>query len=104
MVSRRSFSREFKLSICESVELGQMSKAQVLRQHGLSPGVLDRWLDQYRVRGSDAFPSSGSGPLEVTEAQRTKELEALIGRQALEIEFLKAALKKGAELREKKQP
>jgi len=30
-----------------------------------------------------------------------KELEALVGRQALEIEFLKAALRKGAELREK---
>jgi hypothetical protein len=31
-----------------------------------------------------------------------KELEALVGRQALEIEFLKAAIQKGAELREKK--
>jgi hypothetical protein len=31
-----------------------------------------------------------------------KELEAMVGRQALEIEFLKAALEKGAQLRARK--
>ncbi len=103
MVSRRSFSREFKLGICQEIVSGLRSKAQVCREHGLSPGMLDRWVDQFKVLGSDAFPNSGrSGSGMVLD--RTKELEALVGRQALEIEFLKAALKKGEELREKRQP
>lgn len=103
MVSRRSFSREFKLGICEEIVTGSRSKAQVVREHGLSPGMLDRWLDQFKVLGSDAFPFSGVARTDY-QLDRTKELEALVGRQALEIEFLKAALKKGAELKEKKRP
>lgn len=65
--------------------------------------MLDRWVDQFRVLGDAAFPNSGQGP-RVLEEDRTKELEALVGRLTLENEFLKAALKKGAELREKKRP
>ncbi len=80
-----------------------MRKSQACREHGLSPGMVDRWVDQYRVLGSEAFPNSGTGP-RLSDVDRTKELEALVGRQVLEIEFLKAALKKGAELREKKLP
>lgn len=78
-----------------------MTKAQACREHGLSPGLLDRWMDQFRVLGSDAFPNAASGPRPLVQ-DRTKELEALVGRLTLENEFLKAALKKGAELREKK--
>lgn len=102
MVSRRSFSREFKLGTCQEIVSGLKSKAQVCREHGLSPGMLDRWVDQFKVLGADAFPNSGRA-VSAGELDRTKELEALVGRQALEIEFLKAALKKGEELREKKR-
>lgn len=103
MRSRRSFHREFKLGICREIELGLKSKAQVCREHDLSPTLLDRWTQQYARKGEEAFPNDTGyeGP---SEANRMRELEALVGRQALEIEFLKAALKKGAELREKKRP
>jgi transposase len=99
MVSRRSFSREFKLGLCQEIESGVCSKAQALREHGLSPGMLARWVDQFRVLGKDAFPLSGSGPRAPNAQDRTKELEALVGRLTLENEFLRAALKKGEELR-----
>lgn len=103
MRSRRSFNREFKLAVCREIELGLKSKAQLCREHDLSPSVLDRWVEQRRRRGDGAFP--GADRVSVPyEADRTKELEALVGRQALEIEFLKAALKKGAELRERERP
>jgi len=103
MVSRRSYSREFKLGICEEILNGSKTKAQVAREFGLSPGMLDRWVDQFKVLGSNSFPNSGrGGPGD--EASRMKELEALVGRLTLENEFLKAAVKKGVELREKKQP
>ena len=100
MRSRRSFHREFKLGVCREVELGLRTKAQLCREHDLSPSLLDRWFEQYARKGADAF-SNAEGYEVPSEAARMKELEALVGRQALEIEFLKAALKKGAELREK---
>lgn len=103
MRERRSFHREFKLGVCRDVELGVKSKAQLCREHDLSPSVLDHWVEQYQRRGEGAFPN-GKGFELPSEQSRMKELEAMVGRQALEIEFLKAAIKKGAELREKRQP
>jgi len=102
MRSRRSFHRDFKLGVCREVDLGSKTKAQLCREHELSPTLLDRWVEQYARKGEASFPE---GPdYEVPgEAARMKELEAMVGRQALEIEFLKAALKKGAELREKRR-
>ena len=103
MVVRRSYSREFKLGLCAEIAAGHMSKARACREHNLCPSMLDRWVGQYRVRGEDSFPNSGVRSEELLQDQRTKELEALVGRQALEIEFLKAALQKGEELVGKKR-
>lgn len=103
MRSRRSFNREFKLAVCRDIELGLKSKAQVCREHDLAPSLLDRWTEQYERKGEEAFPNA-SGFEAPSEASRMKELEALVGRQALEIEFLRAALKKGAELRGRERP
>lgn len=100
MVSRRSFSREFKIGICQEIVSSVLTKAQVCREHGLSPGMLDRWVDQFKVLGPDSFPNSG-GLVTPKDFDRMKELEALVGRLTLENEFLKAAVKKGLELREK---
>lgn len=102
MVSRRSFSREFKLASCHEILSGAKSKAQLCRELGLCPGVVDRWVDQFKALGADAFPNSGK-PFQIQEANQIKELQAMIGRLMMENEFLKAALKKGVELREKKQ-
>ncbi len=103
MLMRRSFNRDFKFAVCQEIVSGRVTKSRVCREHGLSPGMLDRWVDQYKVLGDSAFPSAGMPGVTSSypDAQRMKELEALVGRQTLEIEFLKAALKKGSELREK---
>lgn len=106
MLSQRSFSREFKLALCQEIVGGRLSKAKACAEHGLSSGMLDRWVGQYRQRGADSFPLSGepASSRGSSPDRRILEMEALIGRQALEIEFLKAALKKGRELREKGRP
>lgn len=89
-VVRRSFSREVKLEVCQKVEIGQMSKAQACREHELSPSLLDRWIVQYRAKGSSAFEGQKPPSAEV----RVKELEISLGRAHLEIEFLTEALGK----------
>ena len=103
MVSRRTFSREYKLGLCQEIVEGRVSKARACREHELCPSMLDRWVVQYRSRGEDSFPNSGGGAEGLLQDQRMKELEALVGRQALEIEFLKAAIKKGEELAGRKR-
>jgi transposase-like protein len=86
---RRTFTREFKLSLCGQVERGDVTKAAACREHSLSPSLLDRWIAKYEASGQAAFPSG-----EVDLENRVKELEASLGRAHLENEFLKEALGK----------
>jgi transposase-like protein len=94
MVSNRKYNRAFKIAACEAIVLGMKSKAQTCREHGLTPSMLDRWVDQFKKLGKEAFPNS-SGPGDVSAAQRVHELEALVGRLTLENHILKAAIQKG---------
>jgi transposase-like protein len=94
MVSTRKYNRAFKIAVCEAIILGTKSKAQTCRENGLTPSMLDRWVDQYRKLGKDAFPNS-VGPGEVANSQQVHELEALVGRLTLENQILKSALQKG---------
>jgi transposase-like protein len=101
MVSRRSYAREFKLSLCEEIVQGRVSKSRACREHGLSGGMLDRWVSQYQLLGDSSFPNSGMERLTISDASRVKELEAMVGRLTMELEFMRAAAKKGEELRGK---
>lgn len=94
MVANRRYNRAFKLAVCEAIVLGAKSKAQTCREHALTPSMLDRWVDQFKKLGQDAFPNSvGYG--EIKTSQRVRELEALVGRLTLENQLLKSALEKG---------
>lgn len=103
MVSRRSFRREFKLGICRQVVEGTLTKSRACREHGLSPGMLDRWVDQYKALGEKAFPYASGGPTDVSESEKVKELETMVGRLTLENEFLKKFIQKGGLARGKRR-
>lgn len=89
-IMRRTFTREFKLELCQKVQLGQLTKSAACREHSLSPSLLDRWMSQFQAKGNAAF--SESAPLDLE--RKVKELEASLGRAHLENEFLKEALGK----------
>lgn len=95
MVSTRRYNRRFKLSVCEAIVGGSVSKAQTCREHGLTPSMLDRWVSQYRKLGLEAFPNS-LGPGELSQERKVRELEALVGRLTLENQILRSVLEKGA--------
>jgi transposase len=91
---RRSYSREFKLEVCQRINSGEISKSRSCREHSLSPSVLDRWLEQYKAKGDAAFQGgSWRGGVQTPEA-RIKELESSLGRAHLELEFMREALGK----------
>jgi transposase-like protein len=94
MMANRKYNRAFKIATCQAIVSGAKSKAQTCREHGLTPSMLDRWVNQYKILGQDAFPNS-VGPADVSMTQRVFELEALVGRLTLENQILKSALQKG---------
>ena len=93
-LSRRQFTKEFKLAAVRRLEQG-VSIAEVARGVEVNPNVLHRWRREFR-EAPGVFP--GNGKQRWSEG-RIAELERKIGQQALEIDFLKECLQRIEEQR-----
>src|ERR1700676_4957599 len=87
-LSRRQFTKEFKLAAVRRLEAG-VSLAEVARGLEVNPNVLQRWRREFRQAPGKAFP--GNGQRRWSEG-RVAELERKIGQQVVEIDFLKGVL------------
>ena len=87
-LSRRKFTKEFKEAAVRRLQLGA-GVAEVARACEVNPSVLHRWQREIRECGARAV--SGDG-VNRAEGVRIGELERKVGRQAMEIDFLKRCL------------
>src|ERR1700681_3508234 len=94
-LSRRQFTREFKLAALQRLEMGA-SVAEVARAFEVNPNVLHRWRREFRQGPGNAFSGWGKRRW---EDGRVAQLERKIGQQALEIDFLKGCLQRIEEQR-----
>ena len=89
MRKQRSFNPEFKRQIVEELLSEVSTPAQLCRRHDLSSGLLYHWKKQY-AKGS----LIGSTNQEAAHEERIRQLEQMLGKAYLEIEFLKKALQR----------
>src|ERR1700679_1160695 len=82
---RRKFTKEFKQEAVRRLGLG-VSLAEVARACEVNSNVLHRWRRELQDYGAKAF--SGNGQRRTDENQ-VAELERKVGRQPLEIDFLR---------------
>jgi transposase len=94
-LSRRQFTKEFKLAAVRRLEQG-VSIAEASRALEVNPNVLQRWRREFRQGPGNVFP--GNGKPRWSEG-RIAELERKVGQQALEIDFLKGCLQRIEEQR-----
>ena len=94
-LSRRRFTREFKLAAIQRLNAG-VSIAEVARGLEVNASVLQRWRSEFRQGPGNAFP--GRGQRRWSDG-RIAELEQKIGQQTLEIDFLKGCLQRIEEQR-----
>jgi transposase-like protein len=88
--TRRVFPASFKAEVVQELLSGKRSQAELCRQHQLSPSLLTFWKDTALERLPRLFQEAEQrDPQQV----RIAELEQLVGRQALELELLKKALR-----------
>ena len=59
-LSRRRFTREFKLAAIQRLEQG-VSIAEVARALEVNPNMLHRWRSEVRQGQATPFPATGSG-------------------------------------------
>jgi len=83
------FSKEFKEAAVRRLELGA-SIGEVARACEVNPNVLHRWKRELRDYGAKAFAGNGKAR---AEENHVAELERKVGRQALEIDFLRRCLR-----------
>jgi len=95
-LSRRQFTREFKLAAVRRLEMGA-SIAEVARAFEVNPNVLHRWRREFRDGPGNVFPGTGKRRW---EEGRVAQLERKIGQQTLEIDFLKGCLQRIEEQRQ----
>lgn len=89
MTKHRIHSLEFKRQVCEAYLSGESLHALAAR-HELARNLIRIWLQKYRQGG---FDEEAEAVLEIEGYRaRVAALEQLVGRQALEIEFLKKGL------------
>lgn len=93
-LSRRSYTREFKLAAVEQIESGK-SLARVARELEVHENVLRRWKREIQKEPGKAFVGNGNN----RGLNREADLERKIGQMTLEIDFLKKALQRVEEQR-----
>jgi transposase len=87
---RRTYTREFKLKVLREIEAGK-SQAQAAREYQLSETAIYKWRQQLTKYKDQAFAGRGNA---YTDEARISELERMVGRLALENDFLKKLLQK----------
>ena len=94
-LSRRMFTKEFKLAAVQRLEQG-VSLGEVARALEVNPNVLHRWRREIRQGPGNVFP--GHGKQRWSEG-RIAELERKVDQQTLEIDFLNGCLQRIEEQR-----
>ena len=90
MSKHRSHSIEFKRQIAQAYLSGEALHA-LAKQHDVSRYLIRIWVGKYEA-GEFEDDARAADMLRAYEA-KIAALERMVGRQALEIEFLKGALK-----------
>jgi transposase len=87
MRNQRSFSLDLKRQVVEELLSAQSNAAQLCRRHNISSSLLYHWKKQYSLGKFNNEPIE-----EAALKDRIDQLEKLVGKLALENEFLKKGL------------
>lgn len=93
MARHRSHSIAFKRQVAQEF-LGGETLHGLAKRHDLSRNLVRLWVEKYEAGAFDD-DTAAADTMQEYEA-RIAALERLVGKQALELEFLKGALKSSA--------
>lgn len=92
MARHRSHSVEFKRQVAQEF-LGGETLHGLAKRHDISRNLIRVWVEKYEAGAFDE-DARAADLIQAYEA-RIAALERLVGRQALELEFLKGAVRSG---------
>lgn len=75
---KRRYTDEFKIEAVRLYEASGKSMRAIEQELGITPYLLSKWVQQFRVRETTAFPGKGKVPETEAEVQRLRrEVEIL---------------------------
>jgi len=88
MVQRRTFSAEFKTKVVLELITGKKSLSEASREFEIKDTVLLRWKQEFLKRAGEIFEQ----PKDIQDKdERLAELERMVGRLTMQVEFSKKA-------------
>ena len=88
MITRKKYSKEFKLDAVSLVLEQGYSRAEAARSLDINPSLIRRWVKEHQTDDEQAF--RGNGKL-TPEQEELKKLKARIKRLEMERDILKKA-------------
>ncbi len=82
---RRKFDVQFKVQVCQRIEAGVQTVAEICRDNQLQHNVVDGWMRRY-VAGS---LTTTAGSREKEQEREIEKLKAKIGELTMTIDLLK---------------
>src|SRR5436190_5350254 len=89
MAKHHTYSIEFKRQVAQEYIAGETPHA-LAKRHDLSGNLIRIWVAKYEA---GSFEDDARAADLLREYEKIAALERMVGRQALEIEFLKGALR-----------
>lgn len=89
MNNRRNLSSQLKTQLVMEYLKGQKSQAQICRENLISPSLFTKLLRQFQEKAHLIFENSKKDE----QGQKIAKLEQIIGKQAIEIDFLKRGVR-----------
>lgn len=86
---RRKLSSQFKAQLILEYLKGVKSQAEICRENTISPSLFAKWCRQFQERVPLIFDDSRQN----NQLEQMTKLEQIVGRQAIEIDFLKRGLR-----------
>jgi transposase-like protein len=86
---RRKLSSQFKTQLVMEYLRGVKSQAEICRENAITPSLFTKWCRQFQERVPSIFDDSQKN----NQAEQMAKLEQIVGRQAIEIDFLKRGLR-----------
>lgn len=87
-MSKRKYTSQFKASLAIQYLKGGKSQAEICRENSINPNLLNKWVSQFQDQASQIFERGKQNEYE----KKVEKLERIIGKQAVEIDFLKRGL------------
>ena len=83
---KRSFTARFKTQLVLEYLGGRKSQAEICRENLIGSNLLSKWVNQFQEKAHLIFEALSK---QDQSGQRIEKLEQIIGKQAIEIDFLK---------------